>query len=70
MKEGSVILIDGVEHEVFHGPWKYETKKKSKTGFGLYIKLNVDYKPYEWKSRCGVEYLNEFGFEYEECKKD
>ena len=66
IKQGDTVDVDGRPHEVFHGPWRYETSKSAKTGYGLYVLFeDVERERDVWRRRCGVEVLEHFGFSLE-----
>lgn len=73
LKEGDIVIIEGRECPVKHGPWKYENKKHTKHGYGLYVDLMLEFaegnsSELVWKYRCGVDELDNFGIKIEAVK--
>lgn len=62
------IKLDGEIVEVHRGPWRYETKGFHKTGYGWFVKFDVEFDRDKWNRRVGVEHLESLGYKVEEIE--
>ena len=63
------IKVDGEIMEVSVGPWRYETKSLKRSGYGPFVKFDVDFDRELWNRNCGVDQLEAFGYTVEKLEE-